>query len=98
MMCNAVAGSVASALSLKPRGREILFDGGYEWRESENPTFFQKRHADIYVKGKRIGEFGVIHPSVLENFDIEFPVSALELNIEPFCFGQLYQPLQTQAW
>ncbi len=30
---------------------------------------------------------------VLKEFDIQYPVSALELNIEPFCFDQFYKPL-----
>ena len=43
----------------------------------------------------RIGKFGVIHPEVLSKFDIPFPVSAVELNIEPFCYDQFYQALPT---
>ncbi|KDQ64648.1 hypothetical protein JAAARDRAFT_233835 [Jaapia argillacea MUCL 33604] len=31
-----------------------------------------------------IGTLGILHPSVLENFDIGFPCSALEFNLEPF--------------
>lgn len=30
---------------------------------------------------------------VLASFDIPYPVSALELNLEPFCFDQFYRPL-----
>jgi hypothetical protein len=32
-------------------------------------------------------------PQVLKAFDIPNPVSALELNIEPFCFDQFFRPL-----
>lgn len=81
-----------------PTEREKLFDGGYEWRQSESDTFFPGRHADVFVKGQKVGEFGIVHPAVLEKFDIEYPVTALELNLEPCCFDQLYQPLQTQFW
>ena len=42
-----------------------------------------------------MGAFGVVHPNVLDKFDIPYPVSALELNVEPFVFDQLYKPLQT---
>ena len=76
-------------------GRQQRFEGGYEWRESDNPTFFPGRHADIYVKGQHVGEFGVVHPNVLAKFDAPFPASALELNIEPFCYDQLYKALPT---
>lgn len=36
-----------------------------------------------------VGIFGIVHPEVISNFDVAFPTSALELNIEPFCFDQL---------
>lgn len=34
----------------------------------------------------QVGVFGIVHPEVLSAFGVEHPVSALELNIEPFCF------------
>jgi phenylalanyl-tRNA synthetase beta chain len=43
--------------------------------------------------GRSVGAFGVIHPDVLEAFGVAFPVSALELNLEPFCFDQNGRPL-----
>lgn len=51
----------------------------------------------VYAKGERVGEFGIVHPEVLAAFDIPFPVSALEINLEPFCFDQFYQPLPTHG-
>jgi phenylalanyl-tRNA synthetase beta chain len=35
-----------------------------------------------------VGTFGVVHPEVLAAFDVPNPVSALELDLEPFCFDQ----------
>ena len=49
----------------------------------------------MYAKGEAVGEFGVVHPEVLTAFDVPFPVSALELNLEPFVFDQYYAPLPT---
>jgi phenylalanyl-tRNA synthetase beta chain len=47
---------------------------GYFIKEIDEPTFFNGRAAAIYVRlgGKlqRIGEFGVLHPTVLEKFDL----------------------------
>ena len=60
----------------------------YSWKESEEETFFPDRQAKIWYKGKEVGIFGVVHPQVLKAFDIVFPCSALELNIEPFCYDQ----------
>lgn len=55
---------------------------GYYIKESNVGTFFPGRQADIFYKNKRVGTFGMLHPEVLENFEIPFPTSALELNIE----------------
>ena len=82
-------------------------NGGYCWRAAtdSHDAYFNGRQADVFLQAStsssspsseaRIGKFGVIHPEVLSNFDIPFPVSALELNIEPFCYDQLYQALPT---
>ena len=35
-------------------------------------------------KDKAIGELGVLHPTVLQNFDINFPCSALEFDLTSF--------------
>lgn len=69
------------------------YGGGYCWKAEDDPTFFPGRHAAVYAKGQRVGEFGVVHPEVLAAFDITYPVSALELDLEPFCFDQTYRPL-----
>ncbi|KAL7530611.1 hypothetical protein ACHAWF_003452 [Thalassiosira exigua] len=56
----------------------------------EGGTYFPGRAAEIVVTsprtGKdpvRIGTFGVLHPEVLGSFDILYPTSAVELNLEP---------------
>ena len=73
------------------------YGGSYEWRaDDDSPTFFPGRHASVYAKGVRVGEFGIIHPEVLAAFDIANPVSALELDLEPFCFDLIFRPLPTQ--
>lgn len=49
---------------------------GYFIKEIDEPTFFQGRAAAVWVRlgGKlqRVGELGVLHPSVLEKFDLRF--------------------------
>ncbi|KAI0106117.1 phenylalanyl-tRNA synthetase beta chain [Hypoxylon sp. NC0597] len=61
---------------------------GYWLEPVDESTFFPGRAAAIHVRlgGKtaRIGEFGILHPSVLENFDLKYPVSTLEVNLEVF--------------
>ncbi len=62
--------------------------GGYFIKETSNPTFFDGRCAELYFEGKAVGIYGVIHPTVLEKFEIGFPCAALELNVEPFLWSQ----------
>jgi len=61
---------------------------GYYIDEINEPTFFPGRSAGIYLRNdgqaKRIGEFGMLHPTVLDNFELKYPVSSLELNLEVF--------------
>ncbi|KAK9453565.1 hypothetical protein V1511DRAFT_489833 [Dipodascopsis uninucleata] len=65
---------------------------GYYIKEFEDSTFFPGRAASVFYRLKsdpskavNIGSFGILHPEVLENFDIPGMVSsALELNIEYF--------------
>lgn len=73
-------------------------------------AYFAGRQANIYLQSNAssssssskqesdelyVGKFGVIHPEVLAKFDIPFPVSAVELNVEPLCYDQFYQTLPT---
>lgn len=56
----------------------------YSIKESECETFFEGRRADLVVDGKTVGTFGVLHPDVLEKFDVGSVCSALEVNLEVF--------------
>ena len=68
--------------------------GTYNWVESaEDSTFFKGRSACISYGGQEVGSFGVLHPEVLENFNIPFPTSAVEIKLEPFCFDQFHKLL-----
>ena len=51
----------------------------FEVKESNHKSFIEGRQAEIIVDGKKIGIFGEIHPEVLENWKIEMPVSAFEI-------------------
>jgi len=55
-----------------------------ELKPGKNNTYIEGRYGDIYVNGKKVGEIGEIHPEVLLNFKLEFPVAALELNLQNF--------------
>ncbi|KAK5105799.1 hypothetical protein LTR62_002141 [Meristemomyces frigidus] len=66
------------------------------WIEAvEEPTFLPGHAAAIFLRlgaggdGKegspvRIGTFGILHPTVLKHFQLPFPASTLELDVEVF--------------
>ncbi|RBR12576.1 uncharacterized protein FIESC28_08533 [Fusarium coffeatum] len=61
---------------------------GYWIEELDDATFFAGHAASVYLrlggKERRVGEFGILHPTVLEKFDLKYPVSTLEINLEVF--------------
>ncbi|OKL60613.1 Phenylalanine--tRNA ligase beta subunit [Talaromyces atroroseus] len=63
-------------------------DSRYWIEELDEPTYFPGHAAAVHVsiggKEQVIGAFGILHPTVLENFGLKYPVSTLELNIEAF--------------
>jgi phenylalanyl-tRNA synthetase beta chain len=54
----------------------------YKIKQSSNQTFIENRRADIIVDNKKIGFIGEVHPKVLNNWKIEKPVVAFELDVE----------------
>lgn len=63
--------------------RELKEDGGH----SSAGTYFPGRAAEILLtkpgsERVSIGTFGILHPEVLDNFDIKYPSSCLELDLE----------------
>lgn len=58
------------------------FGKDYALRESEDPIFFPKRGAEIVLAGKPIGIIGVMHPDVLEKFNLKYPVTFFEARMD----------------
>ncbi|OZJ03624.1 hypothetical protein BZG36_03731 [Bifiguratus adelaidae] len=66
---------------------------GYFVTQADHPTFFCQS-GDIHLRyvdpatqkpvTKVIGAFGWLHPEVLQSFDIPYPISYMEFNLEPF--------------
>jgi len=54
----------------------------WKMKEIRDPSFIEGRVAAIQAKGKKIGVFGEIHPEVLNNFELENPVGAFEIDLE----------------
>ncbi|CAN9234540.1 unnamed protein product [Alternaria alternata] len=61
---------------------------GYWIEEVDDPTFLAGHSAAIKLnlggKNHTIGVFGILHPSVLQKFELPYPVSTLEFNLEVF--------------
>ncbi|KAJ5678927.1 Phenylalanine--tRNA ligase beta subunit [Penicillium macrosclerotiorum] len=65
-----------------------MSDSQYFIKELDDPTYFPGHSASIHLRvgGKEhvIGTFGILHPTVLEKYELKYPVTTLEINIEPF--------------
>jgi phenylalanyl-tRNA synthetase beta chain len=53
----------------------------YDIEEVEHASFIPGRVGKISVAGKRVAYIGEMHPKVLDNFGIEQPVCAFEINL-----------------
>ena len=49
-----------------------------------DPAFFPGRYAEVFAKGRRVGHLGVLHPDVITAYELNLPLSALELNLGEF--------------
>jgi phenylalanyl-tRNA synthetase beta chain len=54
----------------------------YELRPQEIPCYIDGRAAEIVVDGKVVGSIGEVAPKVLNNWHVEMPVAAFELDLE----------------
>ncbi len=54
---------------------------GYPAQGKFSKTFIKGRAAVVLADGKEVGVVGELHPQVLNNFEIELPVSACEINL-----------------
>lgn len=89
MACSRVAPNAAvAANSIKNHGAAPPTAENVEYRvvPRDDPTFFPGRSATILLSKAgvetEIGTFGVVHPTVLANFEIDYPTSALEIDVE----------------
>ncbi|KAM9442782.1 phenylalanine--tRNA ligase beta subunit-like isoform 1-T1 [Salvelinus alpinus] len=57
---------------------------GYHIQAADDSTFFPGRCAEIFARGKSIGRLGVLHPNVINHFELTMPCSALDIDIESF--------------
>ena len=53
----------------------------YEVTEAEHNSFIEGRVGRVIVSGKKVAYIGEIAPTVLQNWELEIPVTAFELNL-----------------
>lgn len=71
----ATARSVVDAL-LRELGWQV------EYKAVDHPTFVPGRSAAFDVDGKQLGILGEVHPEVLSNYGLTYPVALAELTLE----------------
>ncbi|MGM5484464.1 MAG: phenylalanine--tRNA ligase subunit beta [Nanobdellota archaeon] len=53
----------------------------YRIEETEHNSFIKGRIGKIFINGEEKGIIGEVHPKVLSNWELEYPVSALEVKL-----------------
>jgi len=77
--------STANFTEIKSCVEALLHNMGlkrWEIKPIRHPSFLEGRVAAIYLKRKELGVLGEIHPEVLNNFELENPTSAFEIDTE----------------
>ena len=59
-----------------------IYGKDYRLVPSSDAMYFPLRGADIQFHGKIIGSLGVLHPQVLDNFNLKYPVTCFELQLQ----------------
>lgn len=53
----------------------------YQAKETEHPSFIEGRVARVSIGNADLAYIGELHPKILTNFELEFPVACFELNL-----------------
>jgi phenylalanyl-tRNA synthetase beta chain len=78
--------STANFTEMKSLCEALLVNFGlkkWQIKETKHPSFLEGRTAAVYINGKRLGVLGEIHPEALNNFELENPTVAFEIDLEP---------------
>jgi len=77
--------STANFTEAKSVAEALLSNMGlknWQIKAAKHPSFLEGRTATIHTKNKQIGVLGEIHPEVLNNFELENPTAAFEIDLE----------------
>ncbi len=79
--------AAASFTEIKSAAEALLANIGLKsWKitATRHPSFIEGRAAAINAKNKGVGIVGEVHPEVLNNFELENPTAAFEIDLEAF--------------
>jgi len=77
--------STANFTEIKSCVEALLYNMGLmhcEIKPTRHPSFIEGRAAAVHLKCRELGVLGEIHPEVLNNFELENPTDAFEIDIE----------------
>ena len=79
----AVSHASASFTEMKSTLDALFMNLGLQWqiKETRHPSFVEGRVGTAIIDKTEVGTLGEIHPKVLENWTLENPVAAFELNM-----------------
>ena len=82
-LCFCIMNSKTTFSEIRSYVQAFMREIDVEWKaeESEDGAFIIGRQAKVMVNGKSVGIFGEVHPRVLENFGIIYPVVAFEIDL-----------------
>ncbi len=80
----AVSHASASFTEMKSTLDALVMNLGLQWqiKETKHPSFIEGRVGTAIIDKTEVGTLGEIHPKVLENWTLENPVAAFELNMD----------------
>jgi phenylalanyl-tRNA synthetase beta chain len=77
------AHSKANFTEMKSNLEPMMTNLGFTFTvtQIEHPSFLQGRVGSIHIGDKEVGVIGEVHPQVIENWNIQNPVAAMELEL-----------------
>jgi len=63
-------------------GNKPNIEGGYSIKIGNDPAFVENAQLEIILGSRPVGIMGIINPKVLEAFELDYPVSMIELNMD----------------
>jgi phenylalanyl-tRNA synthetase beta chain len=81
-LCAVIIHSKASFTEAKSYAESILGSLKHEVKGTKHPNFISGRCAAIYSDEASIGLFGELHPKIITQYELSYPIIALEFDIQ----------------